>query len=164
MRAVARTPAQRGDIGNWLRESRLARGYTSQAAARREIERLTGWRIAQSVYAEWESGRRVPEGNNRTRLEEFYGPLPDPSVPVGDQAAVAAAIREQTDVIRELVSAIGRLDHSVSGGLIGLGEVLGPVLFALGGKLPQTEPEPAGPHDPDERSAALPNNPKGSAR
>lgn len=103
--AVARTPAQRGTIGNWLLESRLSRGYTSQAKARAEIERLTGWRIAQSVYAEWESGRRVPEGDNFRRLQEFFGPVPSASNSGGqDQAALILAISslvEQLQADRE---------------------------------------------------------------
>lgn len=108
MLGVSRTPAQRGDIGNHLRESRLARGYTSQAMARREIERLTGWRIAQSVYAEWESGRRVPEGENLDRLIAFYGPIPDGYGPAWSADAVANAIDRQTNAINRLSDLLER--------------------------------------------------------
>lgn len=104
MPPVARTPAQRGAVGNWLVDSRLARGYVSQNQARREIERLTGWRIAQSVYAEWESGRRVPEGDNYSRLQDFYGPMPE--APIGQADAVAAAIQRQAEAINRLAAAL----------------------------------------------------------
>lgn len=100
---MARTPAQRGKIGNWLVESRLARGWDTQDRARAEIERLTGWRVPQSVYAEWESGRRVPSDANLERLQGFYGDGPGLGS-TGSDDPVATAIREQTKVLSELVA------------------------------------------------------------
>ena len=78
----------------------MARGWDTQERARAEIQRLTGWSIPQSVYAEWESGRRVPAGANLERLNAFYGDQPAATTTDSD---VAAAIREQTAA---LVSAI----------------------------------------------------------
>lgn len=96
---MARTPAQRGKIGNWLLERRMARSWPTQERARDEIERLTGWRIPQSVYAEWESGRRVPSEANLARLEEFYG-APATS---GPQAAESAQVAELLTLVRSLL-------------------------------------------------------------
>jgi hypothetical protein len=106
--AVARTPAQRGRIGNWLVESRLSRGWDTQEKARSEIERLTGWRIPQSVYAEWESGRRVPSDANLARLTEFYGGGESPVMP-DQQQALIAALRAQTEAINALVARLDSL-------------------------------------------------------
>src|SRR5688572_13436106 len=101
--AVARTPAQRGKVGNWLVESRLARGWDTQEKARAEIARLTGWTIPQSVYAEWESGRRLPSEANLDRLRGFYGDAPG-ATESGD--SLAEAIRLQAEAIRELARSI----------------------------------------------------------
>lgn len=108
---MARTPAQRGKGGQWLLESRLARGYTTQARARAEIARLTGWKIPQSQYAEWESGRRAIGEANLERLQAFYGQLPEaePTTAGGDQAAVIAALDRQTKAIERQASAMEQL-------------------------------------------------------
>lgn len=79
-----RTPAQRGRIGNWLRDERLARGW-SQKLARRNLA-AAGIPVAESVLAEWESGTRVPNEANLARLEEFFGPVtesPADATPAG---------------------------------------------------------------------------------
>jgi transcriptional regulator with XRE-family HTH domain len=98
---VARTPAQRGRIGTWLVQARLARGYETQAVARREIERLAGWRIPQSQYAEWESGRRVPSEAALERLEGFYGTQQDSTPAASDLSELAASIRMLAKAIEE---------------------------------------------------------------
>lgn len=77
----------------------MARGWDTQEKARAEIERLTGWRIPQSVYAEWESGRRVPSDANLARLQEFYG-SPEPSQATESGDSVLAAVRLLVDEIR----------------------------------------------------------------
>jgi hypothetical protein len=97
---VARTPAQRGKVGNWLLESRLARGWDTQEKARAEIARLTGWTIPQSVYAEWESGRRLPSDTNLERLQGFYGDAPV-SAPASEISELAASIRDLARAIQE---------------------------------------------------------------
>jgi hypothetical protein len=108
---VARTPAQRGKVGNWLVEARLARGWDTQERARAEIGRLIGWQIPQSVYAEWESGRRVPSEANLERLQGFYGTRPTSAS--SEDSAVAAAIDRQTEVLRELIELL-RSDREAS--------------------------------------------------
>jgi transcriptional regulator with XRE-family HTH domain len=95
-----RTPAQRGPIGNWLRDERIARGWTNAATARANLDRA-GIRVAPSVYAEWESGTRLPSERHLEQLRAFYG-----SEPVGaatGRDAVAAAIDRQTEVLGALV-------------------------------------------------------------
>lgn len=114
---MARTPAQRGKIGNWLVERRMARGWATQEQARAEVERLTGWRIPQSVYAEWESGRRVPSEANLARLEEFYGG--EPAELAGDGMAallsrLVAAQEDQARAIREQTQAIAQAMLTIS--------------------------------------------------
>ena len=98
---MARTPAQRGRIGAWLLQARLTRGYETQSDARREIERLTGWRIPQSQYAEWESGRRVPSEAALERLQGFYGALTETPPPATDLSELAASIRALAQAIQE---------------------------------------------------------------
>ena len=46
-----KSPRQRGNLGNWLREARLARGYTSVVKAREALARLTGHDINYSMVA-----------------------------------------------------------------------------------------------------------------
>lgn len=104
MRLVARTPAQRGRIGNWLVESRLARGWETQEKARAEIARLGNWKIPQSVYAEWESGRRLPSDANLERLQGFYGTEPGHSRTAAPDDPVAAAIDRQTQMLERLLT------------------------------------------------------------
>lgn len=106
---MARTPAQRGVTGNWLVERRLARGFDSQRKARAEIKRLTGWNIAQSVYAEWESGRRTPDDDNLARLREFWGSYPEAGTTATDSGAIVAAIQEQTRAIEKMTGFLSLL-------------------------------------------------------
>jgi transcriptional regulator with XRE-family HTH domain len=72
-----RTPAQRGPIGNWLRDERIARGWTNAATARANLERA-GIRVAPSVYAEWESGTRLPSERQLDQLWRSAGRTPWP--------------------------------------------------------------------------------------
>lgn len=102
---VARSPAQRGKVGNWLVESRMARGWDTQSEAREQIARLANWKIPQSVYAEWESGRRLPSEANLDRLRSFYGDAPGttetPDALVTALMAQAAAIRALAETIAQ---------------------------------------------------------------
>jgi len=100
----------------------MARGWTTQKQARAEIERLTRWRIPQSVYAEWESGRRMPSDANMEKLRGFYGTRAASGATGGrdDSAAIVAAIdrltaaierqtAERTEWERGLVAALAEL-------------------------------------------------------
>ena len=112
-----RTPAQRGKIGNWLRDERLARGW-SQKVARRNLG-AAGIPVAESVYAEWESGTRVPNERNLARLEEFFGPVtesPADATPaglsdlLGLQKRLVEAFEVQANAVMALVGEM-RLDR-----------------------------------------------------
>jgi len=100
---VARTPGERGRIGTWLREQRLERGWATQEIARRELERLGRIRLAQSVYAEYESGRRVPTDATLEKLVAFYGTSPNEE---RDPADMAAALDRQTVVLERIAAGI----------------------------------------------------------
>lgn len=84
----------------------MARGWDTQEKARAEIERLTGWRIPQSVYAEWESGRRLPADANLERLRAFYGDAPETTE---TPDSLVAALRDQTAAIDRQTTRIGDL-------------------------------------------------------
>ena len=116
--AAVRTPAQRGRIGNWLRDERLARGW-SQKVARNNLS-AAGVPVAESVYAEWESGTRVPNDRNLARLEEFFGPVtenPADATPAGFsdllalQRQLVDAFEVQAQAVMALVDEI-RLDRA----------------------------------------------------
>ena len=96
---MAKTPKERGRIGAWLVDQRMARGWSTAAKARAELERLGGIRVAPSVYAEWESGSRLPSEANLARLETFYGSSPSAAP---DQSDIVTAVREQTQVYRQM--------------------------------------------------------------
>lgn len=81
----------------------MARGWDTQATAREQIAKLTGWRIPQSVYAEWESGRRLPSEANLDRLRSFYGDAPGATE---TPDSLVAALTAQTAAISELVAAL----------------------------------------------------------
>lgn len=73
----------------------MARGWSTQEKARGEIARLTGWTIPQSVYAEWESGRRTPTEANLERLRGFYGDGPEGTVAPADLVAAISVLVEE---------------------------------------------------------------------
>lgn len=141
--AVAKTPAQRGRIGNWLRESRLQRGYSSAAEAREAIERLTGWRIQPSVFAEWESGRRLPSDENLEKLRSFFGDEPDAPRAVGDVAEIVAAIDRQTEAIRELVRELSATRASQDARDTAVQEALADLANSLAARDTQSVDDPA---------------------
>lgn len=120
--------------------------------ARRELERLGGIRIAQSVYAEWESGRRVPSEANLARLQAFYGTSPmavgetsDVAAAITRQAAAiedqAAALRAQAEAFTLLAASIDRAATSVTDRVSGFDDLLRGLLVALGGQASPTPVE-----------------------
>jgi len=162
---VARTPGQRGKIGSWLVDSRLERGWTSQARAREEIERLTGWQVPQSVYAEWESGRRIPSDANLERLEQFYGPIPGQQEKPASEGGLVAAVRDQTAVLSEVLTELRRERAQRDLALGRLAWMMGMIANAAGVQLPasleetpaETEPEdPVGIAPVGQRAESAP--------
>ena len=81
-----------------MRDERLARGW-SQKVARRNLG-AAGIPVAESVYAEWESGTRVPNDRNLARLEEFFGPVTE-----SPADATPAGLSDLIGLQRQLVDA-----------------------------------------------------------
>lgn len=156
---MARTPSQRGRIGAWLVQARLARGYATQVEARREIERLAGWRIPQSQYAEWESGRRVPSDAALERLQGFYGvPETPEALPTGDLATLVAEMREQNRLMASVVSELreyrlltadalrgqATTQKGIEDGILALADAIGSAIPLGVGRPKRTPDGPAG--------------------
>lgn len=104
-RAMARTPAQRGAFGSWLKRKREAR-YSRQLDALADIKRLTGVSIAPSEFAQWEAGSRVPRPDNPKvqALYDFFGDPPTELSTSGGEAegsALVAATLAQNELLRE---------------------------------------------------------------
>ena len=106
---MAKTPAQRGPFGNWLKRVREER-YKTQADALAAMRRLAGIAISPSEYSQWEAGSRTPRPDNPkvARLYEFFGSSPTEALEAtetGDngQAALIAALAAQTAAITSLV-------------------------------------------------------------
>lgn len=141
---MARTPGQRGPIGNWLVESRLARGWETQERARAEVQRLTGWRVPQSMYAEWESGRRIPSDANLTRLQEFYGTGPGQTKTAAPDDPVAAAIRDLTAQMARIETRLESVTGALDGWADGLALLLAQLVSKHVENADEHEPQHAG--------------------
>jgi HAMP domain-containing protein len=89
---------QRGAVGAWLREARLARGYTNARHACAAMARLTGHTIHYSAWAAYESGGREIGELHKSWLEEFFGPMPEPTQ--DSAGALASALRELVTEVR----------------------------------------------------------------
>lgn len=89
---------ERGPVALWLRNERLARGWTQKDVA----DRLG---LTELSYRAYEAGPRVSKPV-RTALEAIYGTKPpDPHAPSpksADLVELVVALREQTAAIREL--------------------------------------------------------------
>lgn len=140
---MARTPAQRGRIGNWLVESRLSRGWETQEKARAEIARLGGWKIPQSVYAEWESGRRLPSDANLERLTAFYGTQPGQKGTAAPDDPVAAAVDRLTAQMARIEERLADLAGAEEGRADALQELLLQLVGRVGGSAGAHERLPA---------------------
>jgi transcriptional regulator with XRE-family HTH domain len=148
---VAKTPGQRGAIGRWLVEQRHQRGWARAEDARRALGRLGGIHLAQSVYAEYESGRRVPTDTVLDRLIDFYGSRPHETID-GREALgrIAAALEEQvhqTATLNGLLAALLKRDGgSVDSEIPSLGrQRKRPFSSSARRPAPTAEPTPARP-------------------
>lgn len=102
----------------------MARGWTSAAQTRGHLAR-SGIQVAASVYAEWESGTRLPSERQLEQLKAFYGTTPTEATETG---LVAAAIRDQTAVLEALVAELRAMRGVQEGMSDGLSKVLGALL------------------------------------
>ena len=92
-----KAPRQRGREGNWLREARLARGFSNARAARDAPYRFTGHNIHYSAWAAYESGSRTMGELHKSWLEQFFGAMPEPEP---ETAALAGAIGQLVVEVR----------------------------------------------------------------
>lgn len=111
------TDEQRGRYGRWLRRERLARGW-SVDETRARLARM-GYRIGESSYAEWESGRKRPSRDALPQLVTLFGsePEPEPTPPepaTSDLSALVAALTEQAEANRQLAAAVADLARSMA--------------------------------------------------
>lgn len=90
----AKTP-----FGLWLTAERKRHGWKAEDVAAKL--RALGFQAEDSTYRTWEAGRR-PKRSTVEALERLFD-SPAPSRAPADQSDVAAAVREQTEVMRELV-------------------------------------------------------------
>lgn len=104
---AVRTPGQRGRVGQWLVDERTARGWTQRQTL--ALLRGAGINVADSVYAAYESGTRVPQAGRLIQLEEFFGSQAErPAEPASLSDLLERLDRQaelMTDLIRELAAA-----------------------------------------------------------
>jgi transcriptional regulator with XRE-family HTH domain len=129
-----KSDAERGEFGVWLRDRRVAAGYSNASAAVAAMKRKEGYSISLSEWAEFESGTRRPSAERRVALEAFLGSTAPSGVEpqAVDNAAVLEALRDQTDLLRNVWQQLGelvtelRLDRGeVRGGFVTLSQILG---------------------------------------
>lgn len=100
-----KSDAERGRWGRFLRAERMKR-HLSQDQVRERMLKERAFAIGESSYAEWESGYKQPSREAQAHFTALWKAQPEPEAqrgstePTGD---VAAAIREQTEVMRELM-------------------------------------------------------------
>ena len=104
---TVKTPEERGTIGQWLRDARLARKWT-QARAREEIARQTGVVVNPTSYGLWESGAREPSPENLELLERVFGAAPRPPMPPDLAAQVDEAVDRAMDRLGDRLEALLR--------------------------------------------------------
>lgn len=108
---MAKTPAQRGPFGNWLKRVREER-YRTQADALAAMRRLAGIALSPSEYSQWEAGSRTPRPDNPkvARLYEFFGSRPtEPPEATQSGDDLADAIRTQAAAISALTAQMAEL-------------------------------------------------------
>lgn len=105
-----KTAKEKGTFGTWLAETRKSRGFSNVNSAREAVASATGTKaIAYSVWAEYESGTRMPSAAHREALVSFFGAPPDDQrggVPTTDLASLVATLAAQAAAIDRLASAI----------------------------------------------------------
>jgi transcriptional regulator with XRE-family HTH domain len=105
-----KTDQERGYVAAWMRRERSARGWSQKDMPSRLA--TVGFPVEADYYRQIEAGPKMPGPDFLGALKRLYGsepePLPAPQSTDG-LAELAAAIREQTDVNRQLVTAVGQL-------------------------------------------------------
>ena len=96
--------------------------------------------MAESVYAEWESGTRVPSEEKLAQLTGFFGPMAESGSPEREPgsaalsvliAAQTEAIERQTAAFLTLAASIDRAADRVTGRVEDFGGVMAELLQAV---------------------------------
>ena len=91
-----------------------------------------GYRVGESTYAEWESGyKKQPARDAQPILIEMWGSEPPPEAPGNEPTDLAAAIRDQTAAMRELVAELREAREAQQGRDEGLAVALGTLAKTL---------------------------------
>lgn len=100
---------ERGYIGAWMRRERMSREWSQKEMPGRLG--TVGFDVEYDYYRQIEAGPKHPGPDFLDALERLFNSKPEPlPEPAGsDLAELAAAIREQTEVNRQLVTAVGQL-------------------------------------------------------
>jgi transcriptional regulator with XRE-family HTH domain len=100
---------ERGYIGAWMRRERIARDWSQKEMPDRM--ETVGVPVDADYYRQLEAGKK-PGPEVMDGLRRLFGSEPEPlPEPQGQDslADLAAAIREQTEVNRQVVTAVGQL-------------------------------------------------------
>jgi transcriptional regulator with XRE-family HTH domain len=98
-----KAPNERTDTANLLVALRKARGFTSGKAAAAHVRDQTG--VADSVWAQYESGTRKISDKHRAAIESVLGALGDAPAPASASALtpdVAALVGSINGLLEEL--------------------------------------------------------------
>src|SRR5674476_1018019 len=92
-----KTPEQRGPIGAWAYEARIAAGLSPEQV----VERLglAGIEVRPSTIRGIESGNKQPGRQLLRALAGVYGSKPPAPQPEPEEGDLAAAIRDQAEAI-----------------------------------------------------------------
>lgn len=146
------------DWGRFLYRQRREHGW-SATKAHEQLHVGLGYALkSRAAYDALEAGTREPTKDQQAFLVKFFGSGPNDedrvstASPRVDATGLAAlieaqtrAIEEQTVSNRELAAAINRAAGTVTGSVVGFGEVLALVAARLGVELPQSDAEPPQP-------------------
>jgi transcriptional regulator with XRE-family HTH domain len=105
-----KTDQERGYVAAWMRRERSARGWSQKDMPSRLA--TVGFPVEADYYRQIEAGPKMPGPDFLGALKRLYGsepePLPAPQSSDG-LAELAAAIREQNEVSRQMAMAVADL-------------------------------------------------------
>jgi transcriptional regulator with XRE-family HTH domain len=112
LRDMARVPtSDRTPLAQWLIRARESQGITADAFLA-QLAAEAGSAPSRPNYAQWESGAVTPRQSNLEPVIRFWAARgingPDAKAPTADDS-LAAAIRDQSQAIRENTAAVQQL-------------------------------------------------------
>jgi hypothetical protein len=129
-------PERRGRWGRWLYLERWNAKRQTQESVRATLAKM-GNEISPSYYSEIESGKTTPNADWRAVFERLWGSSADDwddpwdAPPVSTEGDLAAAIRDQTAAMRELVAELSEAREIQKGRDEGLEAALGRIAGTL---------------------------------